>query len=222
MNKISLTCAALGLALSASAPAANLLVNGSFETAPNGNSILPGGSAAIPGWTTTNEGVEWFTAAPFGGPAKDGTSVVDLAWYVSSGTPGGGIKQSFATVIGASYTLSFYGTTANSYGRDGTGLIDLLITGNGDSQFAVKHLAPTWTLNDWQLFTKSFVATAATTTVEFQNRQNAYQHFALIDAVSVGQNAVPEPASWALMIGGLALVGGVLRKRAAAGAIRFV
>ena len=215
MKKITLAMAIMGLGLATNASAANLLVNGSFEAAPSGNTILPGGSAAIPGWTTTNEGVEWFTSLPFGGAAKDGTSVIDLAWYVSNGTPGGGIKQSFATVVGESYTLSFYGMTANSFGRDGTGVIDLLITGSIDAQFGVKHLAPTWTVDDWQLFTKTFVASSVTTTVEFRNRQNAFQHFALVDAVSVVQSSVPEPTSWALMIGGLAVVGGLMRKRPA-------
>lgn len=56
------------------------LVNGSFEPAVpfSGNLILGGGSTAIPGWTTTDTGVEWFTPGTYGfGAAPSGIAVVD-------------------------------------------------------------------------------------------------------------------------------------------------
>jgi len=202
------------LAAPASALASELVTNGSFEKAPSGNSILPGGDSSISGWTTINEGVEWFTGGTYGtGPAHDGDSMVDLAWYTSSGTPGGGIKQTFATTPGGTYRLSFYGINANFAGRDGTGVVNALIDGNPLASFSVVRVAPTWgSISDWQYFSKSFVAAGASTTLSFTNTQNAYEHFAVIDSVSV-TGGVPEPATWALMIGGFGLTGAALRRR---------
>ena len=43
-----------------------------------------------------------------------------------------------------------------------------------------------------------------------------------IDNVAIGMGSVPEPASWALMVGGFAMVGSAYRRRAAKGAaVRF-
>jgi hypothetical protein len=69
---------------------------------------LASGSTAIPGWTTTNG---TFTAwiqngNPWAIPASDGSFFLDLTGYSDSGTYGG-VTQSFATTIGAQYTLTF-------------------------------------------------------------------------------------------------------------------
>ena len=204
---------ALALAIGLAVPAhAVTLVNGGFEGEPNSYDLLPGGSNAITGWMTTNEGVEWFKPVQEYnlGPAKDGVSIIDLAWYTSNGTPGGGIQQTFATKPGAKYTVTFYGMNSTYAGRDGTGIVDVLINGNPLSSVNINRNAVTWTLADWQKFTLPFTATTALTTLEFQNHQNAFQHFAFIDAVSV---SVPEPATWALMILGLGMVGAGMRQR---------
>lgn len=198
------------------APAsANLLVNGSFETSGGYQNLAGAGNTAIAGWTTANEGVEWFDPAAFGlGPAYDGLSIVDLSWFTSNGTPGGALEQSFATVAGQTYNVSFRGTNTNFAGRDGQGVVRVLIDGVLNSSFNIVHVAPTFTLADWQLYTTSFVAAGATTTLRFANTQNAFEHFTLIDAASVDA-AVPEPATWTLLIAGFAMTGGALRRRTA-------
>lgn len=209
-----LIAGAMALGFGGVADAANLLINGSFEGAPPGNTILGGGSSAISGWTTINQGVEWFTPASFGlGPARDGSSAVDLAWYTSNGSPGGGIEQTFATVAGQSYRLSFYGLTSNSSGRDGTAIVETLIDGSLSAAFNLTHLSPTWTLSDWQLLTQTFVASGTTTTLTLRNRQDAFVHFADVDGVSVElATAVPEPGTWAMMLIGFGLIGATLRR----------
>lgn len=200
----------------APAQATNLLANGSFEGEANGYDLLPGGSPAIGGWLTTNEGVEWFKPATYDpgnccGPAHDGASIIDLAWFTSSGTPGGGISQSLSTVTGQTYRLSFWGINSTYAGRSGTGTVNIFAAGNALSDAVITRNAPTWALGDWRQFTRTFTATGATTLLEFQNHDNAFQNFALIDDVSV--TAVPEPAAWALMIGGFAVAGAALRRR---------
>jgi hypothetical protein len=205
--------AGAALALSQPAQAASLLVNGSFEGAPVGNTILGGGSTAISGWTTTNQGVEWFTPGSYGLAARDGTAAIDLAWYTSNGTPGGGIAQTFATEVGQTYEISFYGATHAASGRDGTGVIELSVDGGSLTAFDLANPSATFGVDDWQHFTYSFTATGTTTSIEFRNRQNAYQHFAYLDAVSV--MAVPEAGTWAMMLVGLGALGGALRRRQA-------
>ena len=206
-----------GLVLFASsASASNLIVNGSFEGAPVSNSVLAGGSSAISGWTTTNQGVEWFTPASFGSVAQDGSAVVDLAWFTSNGNPGGGIAQTIATVIGQNYQLSFYGATQTGSGRDGTAIIELSVAGGPLNSFNVENLASSISQGDWPQFFFDFTATSDFTTIEFRNRQNASLHFANIDNVSVESivtGAVPEPATWLMMILGLGIFAAFQRNR---------
>ena len=203
----------VGLAAGVPAQAMDL-VNGSFETAPPGNTILPGGSMAIPGWMTAGEGVEWFQSAGFG-PAKDGVSVLDLAWFTSTGSPGGGIFQNLATSIGQRYSLTFYGTTLSGAGRDGTGTIDALIDDALVGTLSLSNAKAFWTAADWTEFSFEFTAASSLTKIGFRNQQNALQHFAILDGTSVTQMSpatVPEPAAWLLMIGGFGLVGAAARR----------
>lgn len=184
---------------------ANLIVNGSFESGVSGTyAELGAGSTAITGWTTTQSGVEWFQPSlnsPSLGGAADGLATVDLANYVYIG---GGIKQSFATTAGQTYDLSFSGGNVVYAGRDGTGLIDLLLNGAYAQSFATSTSS---TSMAWQDFGYSFTATGSTTTLEFQNNQNPYLHFAALDKVDVesAASAVPEPGTLALL--GLGIMG---------------
>jgi len=64
-----------------------------------------------------------------------------------------------------------------------------------------------WLAQSW-----SFTAVAAMTTLEFRSLTQAPQigWGAALDNVSV--SAVPEPAGWALMLAGMALLGGLSRR----------
>jgi len=193
--------------MAASAQAASLLVNGSFES-PGcaGNCILGGGSTAITGWTTVLTGVEYFVPSLYGiGGAPDGVMVVDLANYVYSA---GGIEQSFATVAGQHYTVSFFAGNVKTFGRTGDG--DVRVEA-GDLDVVVPTAVATDGHYAWKSITLDFQALAATTTLRFTNTQDAYTHFAFIDGVAA--TPVPEPGAWALMAGGLIGVAGVARRR---------
>jgi hypothetical protein len=109
------------VAVLAAQPGRAELVNGSFE--PENPSfvyqLLPAGSTAIPGWTTTDTGVEWAQPLANGdSPAPAGLYVVDLANFTYSA---GGVQQTVATQPGAVYVLEFRLGTNQRSGRDGTG-----------------------------------------------------------------------------------------------------
>jgi CARDB/Protein of unknown function (DUF642) len=187
------------ITLTSSAPP---LTNGSFEEGPGGSyAYLSGGSSALTGWLTTQNGVEWFDPSVYSswGSAQDGNYVVDLAPYVYTG---GGIEQSFYTQPGEWYQLNFYGSTLLAAGRDGTGEVDVWLNGTLNQSF---NLSNSTAMMNWQPFTVYFNAANPTTTVEFRNNQDPYTHFAFIDAVSAapaypdlvvtGVTAIPSPAA---------------------------
>lgn len=90
---------------------ASLVVNGSFEDTPVTRTFtnVPAGSPVITGWVVTGEGIDLVAAAYW--PASQGTKSIDLDGSRRSRlTPPythGGIAQTFATVPGARYLVTF-------------------------------------------------------------------------------------------------------------------
>jgi hypothetical protein len=173
-------------------PAAADLVNGSFEPAGSigGYLALPGGSTAIPGWVTTDSGVEWFLPGTYGDTAApSGQYIVDIANYVYSA---GGVAQTFTTVPGSTYQVTFSLGTSQSYGRDGT--CEIVVSADGATQTfaAVNHAAMTV----YTQHTFTFVADDATATLSLRCLQNANLHFAYIDGVGTGEIVATEAQTW--------------------------
>ena len=169
------------------APSQAQIVNGSFEPASYFGSwtTLPGGSTAIPGWTTFASGVEWFT-----GYALDGLYSIDLANYTSSD---GGIEQTFPTTPGEVYIIEFSLGTHQTSGRDGTA--EIVVSADGASQIftAENHTGAIV----WESKTFSFTADDASATLRFRCLQNALLHFAYLDRVGATALSTPnEPRSW--------------------------
>ena len=74
--------------------------------------------------------------------------------------------------------------------------------------------------NGWETITQTLNLSAGTYLFRFAETDNQGFFQAGLDNVSVtGSGAVPEPASWAMMLGGFGLVGGAMRRRSAA--VRF-
>jgi hypothetical protein len=206
MKSTSLTLLAALLSLTTGAQAGNLLVNGSFELPTvNAYTELASNSNAITGWKTVLSGVEWFNATPYGG-AADGQMVVDLANYIYTG---GGIEQTFATVAGKTYDLTFSLSTMQWSGRDGTARIDVTVAGNTTGYDVTNHTGGLIWTNE----TLSFVATGANTTLSFTNNQNPDYHFAIVDGVSAVAAPVPEPETYGMLLAGLGLMGFIVRRK---------
>lgn len=188
--------------LSLAAPAAaNLIVNGSFETplVPVGSfTNYPGGSTAITGWTVV--GVDsavtsgTFTQSGITFQAQDGAQWIDMAG-VTSNAPSSGVTQTFQTTPGVVYEVAFYVGSA----RDGrffdAATVDLSI--NGGPRVSYFNPATPSTMLDWAPFSTTFVAIGASSTITFQNGSAANNFLGALDNVSVV--AIPEPESLILL-----------------------
>ena len=210
------------------ASAVELLTNGSFEDIGTGIpegwgglTYYAGGPVALPGWTISTGSVDLTTSASFWGPAYDGNYSLDI-----NGWDPGTISQSFATVMGQLYNVSF------AYGRNVANAPDVataLVSAGGttfnviaanDGTFGYGHNM------QWKTAGFSFTGNGSPTTISLSalNGGNAGVFF---DKISVttepglggSSGGVPEPATWALMISGFGMAGVMLRRRRALAAI---
>lgn len=215
-NLIATAGLLVGAQFAATAPAAavELIVNGGFEqsTSPT---VTP------TGWTNFGHSDGVISYAQFGTPAYEGNYYYDFGGYGNSlGPAGHGIEQTVATVAGSTYNLVFGLSSENLIG---TSILDL---------FFNNTLAATYTqgIDGAGVFKKpfvtqsvSFLATSNFTTIRFveglgSNGGNG-SNDPMIDGVSfqgAAAGAVPEPASWAMMIGGFGMIGAAMRRRSAA------
>ena len=203
----TMSCAAAGHAAG--------LVNGSFENTSgfvdNGQNTmtLGGGSTTMTGWTVTGDALAWIGPRnPFGVSASDGGWFLDLTDY-ANGAPFGGVSQSVTTLVGASYSLTF------DLGRFDDGGADPTVHVTAGSAFGdFTHVGPGSNL--WAIQTFNFVAASSSTAITIQG-SGGYSYIGL-DNVSLVKTAgpptvaVPEPATWAMMLVGFGGLGAALRR----------
>ncbi|WAC72965.1 DUF642 domain-containing protein [Roseateles sp. SL47] len=177
----------------------NLLVNGSFES-----NVLRNGTWAnfgsIDGWTVGNKGVE--VRDNISGSALDGQNFVEL-----DSTGNSSISQSFATVAGYTYELSFsYANRPDNRGAASNGI-----------SWSVGSLSGTVgqnTSTSWATYTTTFVGTGDVMTLSFAGIGRSDSYGTSLDNVSVSViSTVPEPQSYALMLAGLGTVTLLSRRR---------
>jgi len=178
----------------------NLLVNGSFEATAQANGSWNVYSA-IPGWTA-NPAVEIRDNVV--GKAKDGSNYAELDANVN-----GSITQSFATVAGTEYTLSFWYSNRTNTAVATNGIS----FGLGNGWIATPTLAANNSGDNlWSQVSYNFIAGSNLTTLGFMATGTNDSYGTSLDKVSVTA-AVPEPSTYALMFGGLAAVGFIARRR---------
>jgi len=198
MKTLLLTAAAAALALASSAQASELITNGGFE-------------AGLTGWTSSGQiGVN--TAADYNPccgtvgsePGFSGNHFVDFGSGNTAGVDL--VSQAFNDLLGSLYTVSF------DLGAFGAGTNLVTATAGGVSQnFTVTANNNADTTFHNQSF--SFLGTGLDTvkfTVVATGPDNTD---ALLDNVSVSGVAVPEPATWAMMLVGFGGLGALLRRR---------
>jgi hypothetical protein len=181
---INVVLAMISLSAGVAAPAhANLIVNGGFET------------GTFAGWVTGGSSV--FNGVECPGPAsvKEGNCDAFLGAVGSDGT----LSQSVTTTVGLQYLISFAlktdGGTPSHFSASFGGVPLFDVVNPAASPYVVHDLLAT--------------ATGTNSTLSFAFRDDP--GFLNLDAVSI--NAVPEPASLALLGIGLAAFGMMRRRK---------
>lgn len=214
MQKLSIATVAASVLLLSSvsnAQAANLIQNGSFELGPDPGAYLPlnVGSTAIEGWTVIKGGIDYYGT---GWVASDGNRSLDL-----NGTPGvGGVAQTFDTIVGQSYQVSFDMAGHNS------GLFQWMkVAAAGKSADFFFQSSKDPNNLGWERFSWDFTAINPQTTLEFYSLQTFYEFggpaLDNVSVVAVSSITVPEPSSIVglLAFGGLS-AGSLLKRKKAA------
>jgi choice-of-anchor C domain-containing protein len=212
MKFISAIVAVAGLSIAGVASAGNLVGDGQFDTplgSPPFQTVNSGDS--LGGWSVGGGSVDFIST--YWEPPPGGGGSVDL-----DGNSPGSISQNINTVVGQGYELSFY-LSGNPDGgfQTTTGTVSVgpvggpILPGSVDSfSFATPATSPfPQDKNHMDYVLETFFFTAGSSTDLVFTGTNGGDFGPVIGDVSI--TAVPEPASWALMILGVALAGGALR-----------
>lgn len=204
MRKLTALVGVAALILAAPMAHANLLSNGGFESSTfDGPFAQLNSGAHLGAWSVDSGSVDivnryWQHA--------EGRYSLDL-----NGNTGGRISQSFGTVVGQLYNVSF-SLAGNAEGGGSLKLLDVGVTGVHTFSFDSTGRSPS--NMGWVTEGFSFVATNASSTLYFQGYSKNSAWGAALDNVSVTA-AVPEPANYAMLAAGLGLMGLVTRRRRA-------
>ena len=199
----------LGLIAALAIPAAGhaaAFINGDFELGTNPGSqlsTLAAGSTDITGWTVTGGPIDYISGY---WEAGSGSRSLDL-----SALTAGGISQTFDTIAGQLYTVDFL-LAGNPVGGAGTRTLSVSATGNAAVQYGFDTTGTSVGDMGWISQIYTFTATGSSTTLSFASL-NDNPYGPALDNVAVSVTAVPEPAIWAMMFGGLGLVGMQMRRR---------
>ena len=241
---MKLTAAACAILLTAaacapSAGAAELLLNGGFESVVSGTTLATGNNIGVvpANWTmgagypasdsnqqkgasSSGSGTTAVTLNPYSGTYSADTST-------TSGTTGGGTNcwdgtgttNNAPVTLTQTFTLSTAANLAGSFavgGRDfGSNTVTTTVSFTGTTSTGGTYTSPTesgsttngvWTVKTFNL--TNVPAGSYTYSIVLADQQN-------IDAVSLISTAVPEPSTWAMMLGGHGLLGLVQRVRRA-------
>jgi hypothetical protein len=215
---------ALGVLAPSSAFAANLVANGDFSAGATGftstYSTTVSGATANQGSyaVVTNPALLCSTCFPSIGDHTTGTG--NMLFLDGAGTNAGAFwSQTVSVSAGTSYALSLWATSVNQ--QSNRAILRAVI--NGLTVFGPTQLNYTTgvTATTWLNYSGVWASGGATSaTIELFDDLHIYDYndFAIddISLTELAAAAVPEPSSWTLMIGGLGLVGGALRRRAKA------
>ena len=233
-KKITLALAAVAAMSAMSAHAVNLVVNGGFEATTNGKGQL-GFNTNATGWTNANGYTFLFTPGSADTSGAIGEFGQLSLWGPGNGSangltvsPTGGnfiasdgafqttpIKQTITGLVaGQKYDLGFDWGAAQQFGFTGATTEQWQVSLGGETHSTAVASAASHGFSGWKHQVLSFTATGASEVLSFLavGTPNGVPPFALLDGVTLTA-AVPEPSTWALMLGGFAVVGFIARRR---------
>jgi hypothetical protein len=217
MKALFAATAAVAIAASSPALSAEMITNGGFE------------NGSFAGWTLSNVGggtapvviavnqAGQYPVGAFGEAIPTAPNGGNYVAYFSSDTANPDtLSQMVNVVAGTTYNLSFdYYVPQNGYNNPNDATLGFKI-GNVLSN-TLQAGSPSGTpVKTWLHFTTDYTATttgAVNMAFQFRGLGSTAADFA-VDNVSM--KAVPEPATWAMMILGLGIVGTSLRRRTTA------
>jgi hypothetical protein len=203
------------LAAFAATPVAaqNLIPNGNFEAGDTGFT-----STYLNSLPWTNAGYYTFTTDPallcsacFPSMGDHTTGTGKMLYLDGAGSGDYFYANTVNVVPGANYVFHFYSAVLGPVYR-----ANLAATINGSpvgSAFTPNY-------GSWTDFSYSFTASGSTVSIKlFDNTLGySYNDFVVDDVQLLGPRpagSVPEPATWAMMIGGIGVIGAVTRRRRA-------
>jgi choice-of-anchor C domain-containing protein len=192
---------AVGLFVAAGAQAAtNLVSDGDFSTPSGGASFVTySGGSTIGPWTVTGNSVD-LIGGYWQAPTVGGGSV-DL-----DGNDPGGVTQTLSIGPGK-YDLSFF-LSGNPDGAPAEKVVDVSVAGHTSVFDYTVGSGNSHSNMDYVLETLDFTTTGPTT-LSFTSADTNTPFGPVIGGVSV--TAVPEPASWAMLLIGVGMIGGAQR-----------
>ena len=218
--------------------ATNLVANGDFEKTTNGTNKQLSATVTseakrttITDWTSSNgnDGGYNFVLDAKTAPTSD--SVIWLKGNGNGYNPLDGRGNIFASdsqywpgvlsqtvsglTAGSAYTLSFDYALAQQVGFNGANADNYWQVGfGGTSQDSTALSIANGGFSGWQTATMTFTANGASQVLSFLAKGTApgAPPFLLLDGVSL-VSAVPEPATWGMLLGGIGLVGVAVRRR---------
>ncbi len=208
------------LAISATANAANLISNGSFELGPGGTTPYAKTWSAPVNWVSLGGGDTQFgPASAFSGLTPPDGSYVSLIGGTASFT-GGIATDWFSLTQGQQYTFSFESAGQAAYTSGWTpvaweqfkmGLYFSLNYKDGAliNTSAVEGAVFPVAINSWTTTSVSFTAAqSGFANVEVFTYNNGWtpDGYVYSGVDNFNLQAVPEPSTWALMLGGLGMM----------------
>jgi hypothetical protein len=225
--------AALGAAFGAHATS---FIDGGFETTTSGGGQL-GYNTEAAGWVTTGYNF-LFTPGSADTTGVNGSDGGLSLWGPNDGSanglpassPNGGnfvaldgdyetaaLSQTISGLtVGKQYTVGFDYGFSQQEGFTGDTVQNLTVAfGANPSYTTPNYTLPSEGFSGWLSKSVTFVADSTTDTLSFLAYGNKpVPPFALVDGVTL-TDTVPEPASWALMVVGVGVVGALARRRRA-------
>ena len=203
--------------------ATNLVVNGGFETVASGVTGKTSFANNVTGWT----GGSGLTFIDYPGTADDGSYLSVYKGFPAVSPDGGKFVEADADptyssaitqtigglTVGNQYLLTFFQGAGQQAGFTGATTERWQVNFGTAQQLSSRFSLPQGGTGPWQAQSMLFTATSVSQTLSFLavGTPNGQPPIAFLDGVSL--TAVPEPATWALLLAGFGAVGIQVRRR---------